>query len=82
MLKTSKMLKTTTVLSTKTTSNVRLNVIKKLSPAIDAVILTPSTDKDLLGLEGLILKLTLTQYYKQNLFKQNLLINYKNTSLS
>ena len=36
----------------------------------------------LLGLEGLVLKLTLTQYYKQNLFKQNLLIDYKNTSLS
>ena len=36
----------------------------------------------ILGLEGLVLKLTLTQYYKQNLFKQNLLIDYKNTSLS
>ena len=56
MLKTNKKFKATTVLSTKITSNVRLSVIKKLSPAIDAVILTPSTDKDLLGLEGLILK--------------------------
>ena len=27
-------------------------------------------------------KIKPTQYYKQNLFKQNLLINYKNTSLS
>ena len=36
----------------------------------------------LLGLGGLVLKLTLTQYYKQNLLKQNLLINYKNSSLS
>ena len=35
----------------------------------------------MLELKGLVLKLTLTQYYKQNLFKQNLLINYKNTSL-
>ena len=36
----------------------------------------------LLGLGGLVLKLTLTQYYKQNLFKQNLLMNYKNIFLS
>ena len=36
----------------------------------------------MLGLGDLVLKLTLTQYYKPNLFKQNLLINYKNTSPS
>ena len=37
----------------------------------------------MLGLESLILKLTLTQYYKENLFKYNLLINYNiSTSVS